>query len=146
MKYLILTILAITAMLIPTSGVFADTQFWEGQATVNVTSPTFVVSLTEGGIAIPDGVNITKTVAAGYTVTQTFWVKNNSTTAYSVVPNIIVTDGVGNASAAITVTGDASGVAKLVAAGASTSFTYTATATGPYTTPPFKIALTFSYR
>ena len=145
-KVLILTALAVVTMLVPTAGVFAaDTLFWSGAATVNVGAPTFTVSATSRGTVIPSPATYTLTVPVGATRSQTIYVQQTAgTSGYSIVPNITITDSVGNPSSALAlVTSDVNGVPKAITNGGEISFTYgfTAAVAGTYT-----VNLTFSYR
>ena len=86
-KVLILTILAITAMLIPTAGVLAATEFWHGTAEVTITDPV-AISCTGGDGLYDDSNNHTWTVSivGGGTKTLKMTATNTSAVSYKVYP------------------------------------------------------------
>lgn len=138
-KVLILTILAITAMLIPTAGVLAATQFWQGTAQdITIVGPCAVYSDAECTILIPTSQDfaVPDTYSVGDTYSLTLYVKNtNPSVNYTVTPSVICsTEG------AITFTGV---VARTVYKnGGITAFPFTATAVS---TGTYDVQLTFTH-
>lgn len=85
-KVLILTILAITAILIPTAGVLAADTFWSGSATVTITDPV-AISCT-GGDGLYDDATHTWAVSivGGGAKTLKMTATNTSAVSYKVYP------------------------------------------------------------
>ena len=85
MKVLILTILAIMAILIPTVGVFAADVFWSGSAAVTV-SDSVAISCTGGDGSFDAGTRIwTVDIVGGGSKILKLTANNGSTAAYTVL-------------------------------------------------------------
>ena len=128
MKYLVLTILAIMAIMLPTTGAMAVDSFWTNSATVTVTDPIEVYSDAGCTHLVATGLPpFPVTAKLGDSRTLQLWVKNTSTSADFTVTPAVVYDAT-----AFTVTG-----ATPIAVNRSTvgSFTFVVTAikAGSYT-------------
>jgi hypothetical protein len=139
-KVLILTILAIVAILIPTVGALAaPADFWVGTATgIEVVDACAVYSDAGCTVLVASGQTfpVTTISKVGDTYTVNLWVKNASSTIdYTVTPTIIC-----STPGAITFTG---AVAKpILKSGGITPFTFVATAVTPGT---YNVQLTFAH-
>jgi hypothetical protein len=140
MKYLILTILAITAIMLPTTGAMAATEFWTGTAAVEITDPVSISC--SGGDGNWDALKKewAVSIVGGGTKTLKMTATNSSTTAYTVIPSVSPpssTDGKVTA-----VWSQATG--KYIAAGATWEYTLTVTSTADAALGTYGFTLGFS--
>jgi hypothetical protein len=93
-KVIILTILAIMAMLIPTASALADAQFWTGTSQAEVVETLQVLGSAQGAPLANDYVLNPITINRGETFTKTLWVKNTSTLVdYTITPIFACSSG-----------------------------------------------------
>jgi hypothetical protein len=83
-KVVTLTILAIITMLIPTVGVFAATEFWQGSAAVTVSDPVAISLKSGDGTYNDTDHSWAVSIIGGGTKTLVLTATNGSTSAYRV--------------------------------------------------------------
>lgn len=153
LKVSILAVLMVLVSLVPVAGVFADTQFWSGQASITVAQsmPSFIVSTASGGggTVLPSGQTFTQTYSVGTMKSGTLYVYDADAVGsahYTITPNLTCTLG-GAPSSGIVITGDfvsngTSGSYSIIP-GQTVGFGYNATCITPGS---YTLTLTFSYR
>ncbi len=138
-KALILTILAITAMLIPTAGVLAAAEFWQGTAEVTITDPV-AISCT-GGDGLYDAAKHTWAVSiiGGGSKTLKLTATNTSTSGYTVYPIVTSPDYGGKVTATWSNAGG-----KYIPAGTAWEYVLTVTSTADAPLGAYAFNLAFS--
>ena len=140
-KVLILTILAIMAMLIPTAAAFAvPAEFWTGTAAVTVSDPVTITNT--GGDGTYDAVTHSWTVSivGGGTKTLKMTATNSSTSAYTVFP---IVSPAASSDGKVTATWSQSG-GKYIAAGATWEYILTVTSAADAALGTYNFNLAFS--
>jgi len=93
-KTIVLTILAIMAMVVPTSVVLADEEFWTGTSEVTVVETLQVLGSATGSPLVNGYTLQPITINRGEVFTKSLWVKNTSTVVdYTVTPKFFCASG-----------------------------------------------------
>jgi hypothetical protein len=137
-KALILTILAVAVMMIPTAGVLAATEFWQGAATVTITDPVAITCTGGDGSYNDTDHTWAVSIIGGGTKTLKLTATNTSTAGYTVYP---IVQPAASSDGKVTATwSNAAG--KYIAAGTAWEYTLTVTsaADAPLGTYAFNLA------
>jgi hypothetical protein len=140
MKYVILTILAIMAIMLPTTGALAATEFWTGTAAVTVSDPV-AISNTGGDGTYDAGTHAwAVSIVGGGTKTLKMTATNSSTPGYTGIPS--VSPAASPDGKVTAVWSQATG--KYIAAGATWEYTLTVTSTADAALGTYNFTLSFS--